>query len=550
MVPPNTKTPLDRGDPPSPKRPIFAIFEGGGAKGVAHVGALRAAEDNGLEIVGVAGASAGALVAVMVAIGLEADDIMSATDPDDHILERFGTTPTALLGLSEWAGFRRLLRHGRGAAYTGAALGLILNFLLAPRIMLALVRDVRRLGHFSSDTIRVFVNQVIRDRLTTIRDEAGLDWDIPAQPTFADLARGWPTVIPLKIVATDVDRGRLEIFEAGTTPNVVVAEAAAASIVIPLVFRPAAMPSFRPGRFADGGLVANLPVWTFSEEKLAYEREHAGVAPVPVVGFDLEVSPGPAGAEADDGGDGGDGGVIAYAGRLASAALQGSQATASRFLDDVSIVPVDATLGLLDFAASWEAYRDAREAGRRSADRHLRFMLGVKPDRVRAELSAIRDAALSSINDRRRRRGEPAVDQLRIGLVRPYGQRSLRVVESFGMEADADDRLILDRRGSGAAEAFRSRGLRVVRMNGDGDAPAFMTKYERALVRRGVAAALHIPIFADPHAWALDEADRPGPSGVLTLDSDAALAAGFEDDDLAGMLVTMSAILYEAVGGG
>lgn len=529
--------------PHTPKRPIFAIFEGGGAKGVAHVGALQAAQDNGLEIVGVAGASAGALVAVMVAVGLEAGDIMSAADRDDHILARFGATPTALLGLPEWAGFRRLLRHGRRAAYTGAAVGAVLNFLLAPRIMLTVARDVHRLGHFSSDTIRTFINQVIRDRLTTIGREAGLDWDVPDQVTFADLARGWPTVIPLKIIATDVDRGRLEIFEAGVTPQVVVAEAAAASISIPVLFRPAAIPSFRPGRFADGGLVANLPVWTFSEEKLAFERERPGRPLVPVVGFDLGVSAEPGGDEVDA-----RGGVIAYAQRLASAALQGSQATASRFLDDVSIVPVDATLGLLDFEASWEAYRDAREAGRRSADRHFRFMLSVKPDRVRRELSSIRDAALRAVNARRRGCGEPAAHQLRVSLVRPYGQFSLRVVESLGLDADADDRLILDRRGSGAAEAFRSRGLRVFRLDGRAREPAFMTKYERALVRRSISAALCIPIFADPEAWALDEAERPEPSGVLMLDSDAPLAADFEDDDLASLLVTMSAVLYAAVG--
>ena len=43
----------------SESRPIFAIFEGGGAKGIAHVGAYAAADEMGLEFVGVAGASAG-----------------------------------------------------------------------------------------------------------------------------------------------------------------------------------------------------------------------------------------------------------------------------------------------------------------------------------------------------------------------------------------------------------------------------------------------------------------------------------------------------------
>src|SRR5690242_2331010 len=82
-------------------RPVFAVFEGGGAKGIAHVGALQALQDNKFEVIGVAGTSAGALVAVLAAIGLEASDIMSATDRDANILTRMGSSPTKLLGERE-----------------------------------------------------------------------------------------------------------------------------------------------------------------------------------------------------------------------------------------------------------------------------------------------------------------------------------------------------------------------------------------------------------------------------------------------------------------
>ena len=49
----------------SKSRPIFAIFEGGGAKGIANVGAYAAAGEMGLDFVGVAGASAGSIVAAL-----------------------------------------------------------------------------------------------------------------------------------------------------------------------------------------------------------------------------------------------------------------------------------------------------------------------------------------------------------------------------------------------------------------------------------------------------------------------------------------------------
>jgi NTE family protein len=437
-----------------PARPIFAIFEGGGAKGIAHVGALQAIQDNGLEIVGVAGTSAGALVATLVSIGLEASDIIHADDPTSNILARYKTSPVEVLGEADWKRFERLLRHGKRALFTGAIVGPLLNFVLAPRVMTSLGLAVARYGHFSTDRIATFVNQVIRDRLLSIKHQSGTDHDVPNIITFRTLGLGWPTVIPLKIVVTDVDRSAVEVFDTETAPDVVVAEAVAASIAIPLVFRPARIPSFRPGRFADGGLVANFPVWTVAEEKLAYEREHYAGAPVPIVGFSL----------ADATHEESPQSRLGYLQQLGAAALQGSQGAAARFLDDVEVMPLTTTLTLLDFDKSPSAYRDAFEAGRSSADRHLRFSLEVKPDRIRTELSAIRERALGLINARRLARGEEAVDQMRVNLITPWGQRSLRVVESVHMEADADDRLLLDRRGRGAAEAFRDRGLRVFRL--------------------------------------------------------------------------------------
>lgn len=363
--------------------------------------------------------------------------------------------------------------------------------------------------------------------------------DIPDQVTFGTLGQGWPTVIPLKIVVTDVDQGSVEVFDSDSTPKVVVAEAVAASIAIPLVFRPAQIPSFRSGRFADGGLVANFPVWTVAEEKLAYEREHYTDAPVPIVGFSLrgEADQPPPQTR------------LAYLEQLGSAALQGSQGAAARFLDDVAVMPLETTLTLLDFDKGWAAYRDAHEAGRASADRHLRFKLEVKPDRIRQELGAVRDQALALINAQRRGRGEVDVEQMRVNLITPWGQRSLRVVESLHMEADADDRLLLDRRGRGAAETFRDRGLRVFRLGSEFERREleFMTKHERALVRGSVQAVVCVPIFADPTAWGLDESERPAPAGVLAMDSDAPLADDFRGDDVQNMLVDQSAVLYGAL---
>ena len=82
-------------------REAFAIFEGGGAKGLAHAGALKATEDNefDLDFVGIAGTSAGAIVASLVACGCKADDIFEP-DSKSGILAQDLTT---LLDKRIWA---------------------------------------------------------------------------------------------------------------------------------------------------------------------------------------------------------------------------------------------------------------------------------------------------------------------------------------------------------------------------------------------------------------------------------------------------------------
>jgi len=58
-------------------RPIFLAMQGGGAKGVAHVGALTAIEGFEYDIRGVSGTSAGSMVAALVAAGYKARELVN-----------------------------------------------------------------------------------------------------------------------------------------------------------------------------------------------------------------------------------------------------------------------------------------------------------------------------------------------------------------------------------------------------------------------------------------------------------------------------------------
>ncbi|WP_313552984.1 patatin-like phospholipase family protein [Brevundimonas sp.] len=533
-----------------PLRPIFAIFEGGGAKGVAHVGALEAIKANGLEIIGVAGTSAGALAAVLVAIGLEAADVMDPLDPDKHILAPH--SPLDILGRAEWRKMDRL-RTRNGPLKIGTALmGVPGAFLASPRNAATLREITRQSGLLSTDAIRAFVDTVIRNRLADINRQGKLRRRVPKRITFKALQDNWPTVIPLKIVATDVDQGTLELFDADNTPDVLVAEAVAASISIPIAFQPALIPSYRPGRFADGGMVSNLPIWVFAEDKLAYERGNYEDPPVPTVGFTLAPPDPPEPKtqgwwqklEARLGGA-----LLDYSGRLLHATLAGSQGTALRFLEDVTVIRLKTDLDTFDFDRPWTDYDAARRSAFDQADQHLKFFLDAKPDRIRTVLDEIRADALKEINRVRGANGRSRLRKLRVSLIEPSGHRSLRITASVGMETDADDRLLLDRRGRGAAQAFRDRDMLSFRLSAGLTRrhAEYMTKYERALVRTSVRTVMCVPIFKDPDSWNRGRDKRAVPLGILAIDSDVNLALEFKVPQLQTMLTKCSNVLYEAV---
>lgn len=287
-------------------RQVFLAFEGGGAAGLAHVGALRAFEiakanpDNPMEVGAYSGTSAGAMVAALAAVGYTADEMISPrgghalprrtlldaiNDPDGR---PYRTAP----GLFGTAGWRRisaavtLMNRGSAAAVLAVLLlaglmfagwlgsSLLLDWLLGPlsgtqgvwiaaaAMLLAIllvgllllfvaVRPVLR-GLARTDTVRDAFNEALRVKL-------GLD-----KGTLVRFRHLRPEV-ELKIVTTNISDGRLEIFSRATTPEHFVADAVAASVCLPVVFGPKAIEG---SLHFDGGLVSNLPAWPFDEERL------------------------------------------------------------------------------------------------------------------------------------------------------------------------------------------------------------------------------------------------------------------------------------------
>lgn len=197
------------------------VFEGGGVKGIAYVGALQVLADRGIlgQVTAVAGTSAGAITACLVAAGYTPDEL--------------GTIMRALD-----------LTTFEDGKFEGP------------------IRVVEKYGWYRGDAFLSWLRTQISGKLGS------------PDATFADLQR--QTAIDLRVVATDLSTGLPTIHSVATSPDQQLAEAVRMSMSIPLFF--AAVQS-AGSVFVDGGAVWNYPIEIFDDA--SHEPGDVGTAPRP-----------------------------------------------------------------------------------------------------------------------------------------------------------------------------------------------------------------------------------------------------------------------------
>jgi NTE family protein len=202
------------------------VFEGGGVKGIAYVGALDVLHRKRIlaDIVRVGGTSAGAITATLVALGFTVEEINRVLWDLD---------------------FTRFLDDSWGV-----------------------VRDTERLirefGWYKGDFVREWISARIAEKTgsghTTFRD---LDH-------FITQGRGG--FRHLYVLGTNLSTGFAEVFSHEHTPRSPIADAVRISMSIPLFFT--ARRSIRGDVYVDGGMLNNYPVKLFDRRKYVGE-EHA-----------------------------------------------------------------------------------------------------------------------------------------------------------------------------------------------------------------------------------------------------------------------------------
>lgn len=199
------------------------VFEGGGIKGIAYAGALRALEERHMlkDIVRVGGTSAGAITALLFALGYDAaaqKELMTTLD------------------------FSRFMDSSFG-----------------------FMRDIRRLrrdfGWYRGSFFLTWIGDRIEEKLGS------------RLATFDDLAAaGRPG---LYVVGTNLSTQSCEVFCRETHPTMPLAHAVRISMSVPLVFA-AVRYGPRKDVYVDGGVLANYPVKLFDDYRfIDTEKEQA-----------------------------------------------------------------------------------------------------------------------------------------------------------------------------------------------------------------------------------------------------------------------------------
>ncbi|MBE9108962.1 patatin-like phospholipase family protein [Nodosilinea sp. LEGE 07298] len=206
---------------------IDAVFEGGGVKGIGLVGAFSVIEEAGYTLQNIAGTSAGAIVAALIAAGYNAAEVKKIVEDlnFNQIMDEGWEDKIPLVGR-----FISLI-HEKGI-YEGVFFENLIRKLLADK------------------NIYTFKDLIIEDNKDNPRYRYKL------QVIASDLTAGRMMVLPRDIARFGIDPDDMDV-----------AQAVRMSMSIPFFFEPVQLKDSdgKDHYIVDGGLLSNYPVWLFDD---------------------------------------------------------------------------------------------------------------------------------------------------------------------------------------------------------------------------------------------------------------------------------------------
>ncbi|MBW3584307.1 MAG: patatin-like phospholipase family protein [Cyanobacteria bacterium 0813] len=237
------QTILSKFPPPDENGEIYAdgVFEGGGVRGVAFLGALRCCSDLGIRWRKLAGTSAGAITAAVLATDLSIDDLEEILGQLDYSI--FLTKKNS-----------PLILNGDPA-----------DDLQSPAWTLLFLTVSRQMGEYSAQPFRQWLEAMLgRGKLHTFADVKQIVKDRELKVVISNLTRGEMLVLPDDLNRRDsTDSDALyEQLGLKSAEDFIVAEAVRLSMSIPLFFEPGKLGD---DLIVDGGILSNFPLWIYDK---------------------------------------------------------------------------------------------------------------------------------------------------------------------------------------------------------------------------------------------------------------------------------------------
>ncbi|MDP4088991.1 MAG: patatin-like phospholipase family protein [Bacillota bacterium] len=193
-----------------------AVFEGGGVKGIALAGAVTALEEEGYSWHRVAGASAGAITAALVAAGYSGSELGAILKSVDY---------SRLLGER---GMRQF-------------------------VLTKLIKLILKKGIYSTDYIERWVDGLLKKKGKQYFKDVYSDGEYKLKVIVSDITKRRVLILPEDLKEFGIDPAGYKI-----------SKAVGLSSSIPFFFHPGTLGrGTDSSQIVDGGLLSNFPVWIF-----------------------------------------------------------------------------------------------------------------------------------------------------------------------------------------------------------------------------------------------------------------------------------------------
>jgi len=484
----------------------YAILAGGGVKGAALVGGIKAIEENNIKFVGYGGTSAGSIIALLASIGYTSDELKTIMIEEINFTQFLDESASELeiLKISLEKLFNKINNFNDE----------IWNICKIPeniRLIRALSDYLKRLnqnlGLCDAKELKKFLLEKIAQKHPIFNNRDNV--------TFRELQE--QRCYPLKVVASDLVSRQAVIYpldqEQGLDYSVI--DAVRASMSFPFVFSPVKNENYL---LVDGGLSSNLPLFLFEEERK--------INNYPVIALDLVVENNTA---SDFSRNKSDYGLLKFIPDMLATVLEASDGLIENLIKNIYYIPIKLPkdIGTLDFEISKENRDRLFDRGYQNVSSYLNTNVFRGLKKVVTERERLR-ALFGRIDliEKTLEKVAVAVEtcseakDVRSYVVLPTERNTLIVTYQFGMDDDPDiDWEIPINAGSIGNTWFSRKPARVdVDTMKKNLREYLLTNAQINKIRKDRQAVYSVPMF-DIRPWRSDEIENFEMLGVLCVDT-------------------------------